>query len=32
LASVCEAIADNIEDHLTDEEHRALHGRLPRLS
>jgi hypothetical protein len=32
LASVCEAIADNIEDHLTDEEDRAPHGRLPRLS
>jgi hypothetical protein len=33
LASVCEAIADNIEDHLTDEEDGgAPHGGLPRLS
>ena len=32
LASVCEEIADNIEDHLRDEEDRAPHGRLPRLS
>ena len=32
LASVCEEIADNIEDHLTDEEDRAPHRRLPRLS
>jgi hypothetical protein len=32
LASVCEEIADNVEDHLTDEEDRAPHGRLPRLS
>ena len=32
LASVCEAIADNLEDHLTDEEDRAPHGGLPRLS
>ena len=33
LASVCEAFADNIEDHLTDEEDGgAPHGGLPRLS
>ena len=32
LASVCEEIAHNIEDHLTDEENRAPQGRLPRLS
>jgi hypothetical protein len=32
LASVCEEIADNIEDHLTDEEGRPPHARLPRLS
>ena len=32
LASVCEEIADNIEDHLTDEEDRAPHGRMTRLS
>ena len=32
LASVCEEIANNIEDHLADEEDRAPHGRLPRLS
>jgi hypothetical protein len=32
LASVCDEIADNIEDHLADEEDRAPHGRLPRLS
>jgi hypothetical protein len=32
LASVCEAIADNLEDHLTDEEDRAPHGGFPRLS
>ena len=30
LASVCEEIADNIEDHLTDEEGHAPRG--PRLS
>ena len=30
LASVCEEIADNIEDHLTGEEGRARRG--PRLS
>jgi hypothetical protein len=32
LASVCEAIADNIDDHLTEEEDRAPPDRLPRLS
>jgi hypothetical protein len=32
LASVCEAIADNIDDHLTEEEERAPPDRLPRLS
>jgi hypothetical protein len=32
LASVCEEVADNIEDHLTDKEGHAPHARLPRLS
>jgi hypothetical protein len=32
LASACEEIADNIEDHLTDEEVRAPRGPLSRLS
>ena len=32
LASVCEEIADNIEDHLTGEEDHAPDGPLTRLS
>ena len=32
LASVCEEIADNIEDHLTGEESPAPRGPLSRLS
>ena len=32
LASVCEEIADNIEDHLTGGEDHAPRGRLSRLS
>jgi hypothetical protein len=32
LASVCEEIADNIEDHLTDEGDHAPRGPLSRLS
>jgi hypothetical protein len=32
LASVCEEIADNIEDHLTGEEDHAPRGPLSRLS
>jgi hypothetical protein len=32
LASVCEEIADNIEDHLTGGEDQAPRGPLPRLS
>jgi hypothetical protein len=32
LASVCEEIADNIEDHLTGEEDDAPRGPLSRLS
>jgi hypothetical protein len=32
LASVCEEIADNIEDHLTGGENQVLRGPLPRLS
>jgi hypothetical protein len=32
LASVCEEIADNIEDHLTGEEDHAPRSRLSRLS
>ena len=32
LASVCEEIADNIEDHLTDGKDHAPRGPLSRLS
>jgi hypothetical protein len=32
LASVCEEIADNIEDHLTGEENHAPRGPLSKLS
>ena len=32
LASVCDEIADNIEDHLTGEEDHAPRGPLPKLS
>ena len=32
LASVCDEIADNIEDHLTGGEDPALHGPSSRLS
>jgi len=32
LASVCEEVADNIEDHLTGEEGPVPRGPLPRLS
>jgi hypothetical protein len=32
LASVCEEIADNIEDHLTSEKDHAPRGPLSRLS
>jgi hypothetical protein len=32
LASVCDEIVDNIEDHLTGEEDPALRGPSPRLS
>jgi hypothetical protein len=32
LASVCEEIADNIEDHLTGKEDRAPRGPLSKLS
>jgi hypothetical protein len=32
LASVCEEIADNIEDHLTSGEDHAPHGPLSKLS
>ena len=32
LASVCDEIADNIEDHLTGGENQVLRGPLPRLS
>jgi hypothetical protein len=32
LASACEEIADNIEDHLTGEEDRAPRGPSSRLS
>jgi hypothetical protein len=32
LVSVCDEIADNIEDHLTGESERAPHGPLSKLS
>ena len=32
LASVCDEIADNIEDHLTGGENHAPRGPLPKLS
>ena len=32
LASVCDEIADNIEEHLTDSEDHALRGPLSKLS